>query len=104
MQIGTAAAAFMSIRVLLDHGVQEDHIVFVTFLVARGGGISVLRRAFPGVNIVCGAVDDEMKEGWLEGHKSQGNPEGEGRKVWIMQPGMGQIGMYISFSRINDPF
>ena len=92
-QIGTAAAAFMSIRILLDHGVQEDHIVFVTFLVAKGGGVSVLRRAFPGVKIVCGAVDDEMKEGWLEGYKGEGNLEGEGRKVWIMQPGMGQIGM-----------
>lgn len=85
----------MSIRILLDHGVQEDHIVFVTFLVARGGGVSVLRRAFPGVKIVCGAVDDEMKEGWLEGYKGEGNLEGEGRKVWIMQPGMGQIGMYL---------
>ena len=83
----------MSIRILLDHGVQEDHIVFVTFLVARGGGVSVLRRAFPGVKIVCGAVDDEMKEGWLKGYKGEGNLEGEGRKVWVMQPGMGQIGM-----------
>lgn len=85
----------MSIRILLDHGVQEDHIVFVTFLVARGGGVSVLRRAFPGVKIVCGAVDDEMKEGWLKGHK--GEDDLEGRKVWVMHPGMGQIGMYIFF-------
>ncbi|KAF5343201.1 hypothetical protein D9756_011556, partial [Leucocoprinus leucothites] len=66
-QIGTGAAAFMSIRILLDHGVREDHIVFVAFLVARGGGISILRRAFPEVKIVCAAVDDEMEEGWLEG-------------------------------------
>lgn len=91
-QIGTAAAAFMSIRILLDHGVREDHIVFITFLVAQGGGVSVLRRAFPEVKIVCGAVDDEMKEAWLEGYKGEGNPEGKGRKVWVMQPGMGQIG------------
>ena len=87
----------MSIRILLDHGVQEDHIVFVTFLVARDGGVSVLQRAFPGVKIVCGAVDDEMKEGWLEGYKGEGNLEGEGRKVWVMQPGMGQIGMCFIF-------
>jgi uridine kinase len=102
-QIGTAAAAFMSVRILLDHGVREDHIVIVTFLVAREGGVSVLRRAFPGVKIVCGAVDDGMKEGWLEGYKGEGNFEGEGRKVWIMQPGMGQIGVYISFRR-SEPF
>jgi uridine kinase len=84
----------MAIRILLDHGVKEDHIIFVTFLVAREGGISVLKRAFPGVKIVCGAVDDEMQEGWLEGYKGEGNPEGKGRKVWVMKPGMGQIGTY----------
>ncbi|EDR08552.1 armadillo/beta-catenin/plakoglobin [Laccaria bicolor S238N-H82] len=91
-QIGTGAAAFMAIRILLDHGVQENHIVFVTFIVARGGGISVLRRAFPEVKVLCGAVDDRVQEGWLEGYKGEGNPEGQGRQVWIMQPGMGQIG------------
>lgn len=78
----------MAIRILLDHGVRQDHIIFVTFLVARGGGISVLRRAFPDVKIVCGAVDDEMEECWLTDESSGGR----GRQVWIMQPGMGQIG------------
>jgi len=91
-QIGTAAAAFMAIRVLLDHGVREEHIVFVAFLVARTGGVAALRRAFPRVTIVCGAVDARMEEGWMEGYKGEGNPEGKGRSVWLMQPGMGQIG------------
>ncbi|KNZ81857.1 Uridine-cytidine kinase-like 1 [Termitomyces sp. J132] len=91
-QIGTAAAAFMAVRVLLDHGVRENRIIFVTFLVARGGGVSVLRRMFPQVTIVCGALDDEMREGWLKGYIGDGNPEGNGRPVWLMQPGMGQIG------------
>jgi uridine kinase len=91
-QIGTGAAAFMSVRVLLDHGIRQDRIVFVTYLVARRGGVAVLRRAFPKIKIVCGAVDETMKEAWLEGFKAEGNPEGKGRKVWVMQPGMGQIG------------
>ncbi|KAF7771557.1 hypothetical protein Agabi119p4_5868 [Agaricus bisporus var. burnettii] len=92
-QIGTGAAAFMSIRILLDHGVKEEHIVYVAFLVARGGGISIFRRAFPRVKIVCAEVDDEMEEGWLEGVQDEvTNPGGLGRKVWIMQPGLGQIG------------
>lgn len=83
----------MSIRILLDHGVKENHIVFVAFLVARGGGISIIRRAFPDVKIVCAAVDDEMEEGWLEGVQDElTNPDGVGRKVWVMRPGMGQIG------------
>lgn len=88
----------MSIRILLDHGVKEDHIVFVTFLVARGGGISVLRRAFPQVKILCGAVDDKMREGWLEGYHDKRDPENHGRKVWVMQPGMGQIGEFNFFN------
>jgi uridine kinase len=78
----------MVIRILLDHGVQQDHIVFVTFLVARDGGISILRRAFPDVKIICATVDDHMREGYVYDEDS-GN---EGRKIWAMQPGMGQIG------------
>ncbi|KAH8822998.1 armadillo/beta-catenin/plakoglobin [Flagelloscypha sp. PMI_526] len=96
-QIGTGAAAMMAIRTLLDHGVREERIVFVVLLVARGGGIQILRSAFPKVKIVCGEVDGVMKEQWIEvlnedgGHSSE---EGEvkKRKVWAMQPGMGQIG------------
>ncbi|KAF5327151.1 hypothetical protein D9619_004898 [Psilocybe cf. subviscida] len=94
-QIGTAAAAFMSIRVLLDHGVPEDHIIFIAFLVARAGGISVLRRAFPKVKIVCGAVDEEMLETWLDSSADAEDPEGEGRKIWLMNPGMGHIGVFL---------
>lgn len=92
----------MAIRILLDHGVSEDRIIFLTFLVARAGGVSVLKRAYPGVKIVCGGVDDEMQEGWLEGYKGEGNPEGVGRKVWIMKPGMGQIGWWIFPLRVTN--
>src|ERR1700735_1393045 len=42
-QIGTGAAGFMAIRVLLDHGVNPAHIIFVTFLVAQSGGVAHLR-------------------------------------------------------------
>lgn len=48
-QIGTGAAAMMAIRVLKDHGVREERIVFIALLVARQGGVRVLRRVFPGV-------------------------------------------------------
>lgn len=82
----------MAIRILLDHGIHQERIVFVTLLVARGGGVSVIRSAFPRVKIICGAVDDGMREA-VEGYRGVANPEGEGRKLWIMQPGMGQIGM-----------
>jgi len=91
-QISTAAAAFMAIRVLLDHGVRQDHIIFVTFLVAQGGGITMLRRTFPHVKVVCGAVDGELIEVWLDGNGSEGSSAAEGRKCWVVEPGMGQIG------------
>ena len=41
-QIGTGAAAFMAIRVLLDHGVPQENIIFVTIIVAACGGVRVL--------------------------------------------------------------
>lgn len=83
----------MSIRILLDHGVCEDHIVVVTFLVALEGGISVLRKAFPKIKVVCAAVDNEMREAWIEGlQKGGGGTDSVNRRVWVMQPGMGQIG------------
>jgi uridine kinase len=79
----------MAIRVLLDHGVKEDHIVLVTFLVAPSG-VSVLHRTFPKVRVVTGAVDGGLKEVWLErvGEDAEGLP----RKIWTLEPGMGQIG------------
>ena len=82
----------MAIRVLLDHGVQEDHIIFAAFLIARTGGISVLRKTFPKVRIVCAAVDDRISEGWIEGAAKVG--ESNRTKVWLIQPGMGQIGAW----------
>lgn len=98
-QIGTGAAGFMAIRVLLDHGVNPAHIIFVTFLVARSGGVMHLRRTFPDVNIVTGAVDDGLREVWLENaerHKVFPDEDGfdheEQHKAWVIEPGMGQIG------------
>ena len=115
-QIGTGAAAFMAIRVLLDHGVPQEKIIFVTFVVAASGGVRVLRRAFPGVRIVCGALDPLLRESWalwdtatpqsqsqsenekagLGAHaptvQTKEEAELEGRKVWVVEPGIGHIG------------
>jgi len=98
-QIGTGAAGFMAIRVLLDHGVNPAHIIFVTFLVAHRGGVAHLRRTFPDVNIVTGAVDDGLREVWLENaerHNVFSDEDGfdneHQHKAWVIEPGMGQIG------------
>ncbi|EST07955.1 Phosphoribulokinase/uridine kinase [Kalmanozyma brasiliensis GHG001] len=61
-QIGTGAAAFMAIRVLLDHSVPEDQIIFVTLLASSQGGIHALNRAFPRVRIVVAGVDPGLQK------------------------------------------
>ncbi|RDX57400.1 armadillo/beta-catenin/plakoglobin [Lentinus brumalis] len=108
-QIGTGAAAFMAIRVLLDHGVPQENIIFVTIIVAACGGVRVLQRAFPKVRIICGAIDPVLRESWAlwdtlpspepaDGDvrsptaKTKAEAEAEGRKVWVVEPGMGHIG------------
>jgi uridine kinase len=51
----------MAIRVLLDHGVPEANIIFLTFLIARRGHLSV-HRAFPSIRIVTAAIDPGLEE------------------------------------------
>lgn len=61
-QIGTGAAAFMGIRVLLDHSVPEENIIFVSILASAKGGIWAIARAFPKVRIVLAGVDRGLKK------------------------------------------
>jgi len=78
----------MAIRVLLDHGVREDHIIFVTFLAAPRG-VRVLNRVFPQVKIVTGSADPTLTPIWIPGNGE------EGRNILCIQPGMGHIGATI---------
>lgn len=82
----------MAIRVLLDHGVQADHIIFAAFVVASGGGIVAIQEAFPGVRVVTAAVDAVLKEAWVGDART-------GRRVWHIEPGMGHIGEFVSLSQ-----
>ncbi|KAI9137367.1 uridine kinase [Paraphysoderma sedebokerense] len=59
--IGTGAAALMAVRVLLDHDVKEENIIFVSLIVHRAG-IWNLVKAFPKVKIVTSEVDPELSE------------------------------------------
>lgn len=61
-QVGTGAAAFMAIRVLLDHAVPPSQIIFVTLLASAQGGIHALQRAFPQVRIVVAGVDPGLQK------------------------------------------
>ncbi|KAJ1985554.1 Uridine kinase [Dimargaris cristalligena] len=57
--VGTGAAALMAIRVLLDHRVPEDHIIFLNLLAAPQG-IHAVTKAFPQVRIVSSMVDPHL--------------------------------------------
>ncbi|KAG1472858.1 hypothetical protein G6F56_001290 [Rhizopus delemar] len=72
--VGTGAAALMAIRVLLDHDVPEDKIIFVSFL-STHIGLTVINNAFPLVKIVTSMVDPGLNK----------------EKLWI-EPGIGNFG------------
>ncbi|KAK9711166.1 Uridine kinase [Basidiobolus ranarum] len=55
-QIATGAAGMMALRVLLDHDVPEDRIVFLSIL-STPQGLHAISKAFPKVRIVTSMVD-----------------------------------------------
>lgn len=59
--IGNGSTSIMAIRTLLDHGIKEEHIVFVTIL-ASNLGINSILQLHPKVKIVCAQVDDIYSE------------------------------------------
>ncbi|KAE8541822.1 uridine kinase [Cryptococcus gattii VGV] len=78
--MGTGAAAMMAIRVLLDHGISQDRIIFLTYLISRSASYSVL-HAFPDIQIVTAAIDpglDEVKIPYMPGSLMLGEAAGEG--------------------------
>ncbi|KAJ3058562.1 Uridine-cytidine kinase-like 1 [Rhizoclosmatium hyalinum] len=58
----TGAAAMMAVRIVLDHGVEEKNIIFLS-LVATSHGLHVLANAFPEVKIVVAHVVSEIYPG-----------------------------------------
>ncbi|KAJ3344830.1 Uridine-cytidine kinase-like 1 [Entophlyctis luteolus] len=70
----TGAAALMAIRVVLDHGVAECNVVFLT-LMATTGALHAVANAFPGILVVVGAVVEsaaQLDEVALFGDRSFG--------------------------------
>jgi len=64
--VGSGNTTIMAIRTLLDHGVQEDHVIFVSIL-CSSEGISLISQLHPKVKIVCAQIDDayQQSEGLL---------------------------------------
>ncbi|KAI7865016.1 uridine kinase [Spinellus fusiger] len=72
--VGTGAAGLMAIRVLLDHDVPEENIVFMTFL-AASVGLNVIAKAFPRVKLVTSMVDPVLS-----------------KETLFIEPGIGNFG------------
>ncbi|KAL2915006.1 Uridine kinase [Polyrhizophydium stewartii] len=60
-QIATGAAAMMAIRVLLEHHVPENRILFLSLIASRVG-LQALGRAFPKIKIITSSIDNELND------------------------------------------
>lgn len=105
------AFSLSGIRVLLDHGVREDRILFLSLLASAKGGIHALHRAFPKVRVVVGGVDEGLQklriayapqprradslplgspDAWnIDGEEPAPPRHGEEKVVYAITPGMG---------------
>ncbi len=59
--LATGGSAREAIRILLEAGVQEDHLIFINLL-ACPEGLRTIFETFPEVRIVTGAVDQGLNE------------------------------------------
>jgi uracil phosphoribosyltransferase len=63
--IGSGRTVSMAIRLLLDHGMKEDNIKFIT-LIANPVGLNRIFKLYPKVTVVCSMVDQELNDkGWI---------------------------------------
>lgn len=64
-QMSSGGAALMAVRVLVDHGVKEERIVFVTFLAGKIG-VKRLTKVFPRLKAVVGGLVEDNEARWIE--------------------------------------
>lgn len=59
--LGTGGSAKCAIQVLLDHGVIQNQILFVS-MIAAPEGISAVRSSYPEVKIITASIDKGLNE------------------------------------------
>lgn len=64
-QMSSGGAALMAVQVLVDHGVPEDKIVFVTYFAGRLG-LNRLTKVFPELQVVVCTMVADFEERWIE--------------------------------------
>jgi uridine kinase len=64
-QMSSGGAALMAVKILVDHGVAEKKIVFVTVLAGRRG-LKRLMTVFPKIKVVAANVVEDHEKRWVE--------------------------------------
>ncbi|KAJ5962282.1 hypothetical protein N7501_007223 [Penicillium viridicatum] len=64
-QMSSGGAALMAVRVLIDHGVEQGRIVFVT-CAAGERGLKRLTAVYPKINVIVGRIEEEGEPRWIE--------------------------------------
>ncbi|EDN92517.1 hypothetical protein SS1G_08380 [Sclerotinia sclerotiorum 1980 UF-70] len=64
-QLSSGGAALMSVQILVDHGVPQEKIVFVTYTSGKMG-LNRLTKVFPKVRIVVCTIIQDFEERWIE--------------------------------------
>ncbi|KAF2083829.1 uridine-cytidine kinase-like protein-like 1 [Saccharata proteae CBS 121410] len=64
-QMSSGGAALMAVRVLVDHGVPEGKIVFVTYMAGQAG-VSRLMHVFPELRVVVCRLVEDYEDRWVE--------------------------------------
>ncbi|KIY01685.1 uncharacterized protein Z520_01822 [Fonsecaea multimorphosa CBS 102226] len=64
-QMSSGGAALMAVKVLVDHGVAEQRIVFVTCMAGRRG-LKRLMTVFPKIKVVVARIVEDNEKRWME--------------------------------------
>lgn len=64
-QMSSGGAALMAVRILIDHGVEEHRIVFVT-CIAGTKGLKRLTTVYPQLKVIVGRIEEERAPRWIE--------------------------------------
>lgn len=64
-QMSSGSAALMAVRVLLDHGVKEENIVFVTYMAGKMG-LNRLMSVYPEIKVVVCRISGDLETRWVE--------------------------------------
>lgn len=64
-QMSSGGAALMAVKVLVDHGVKEENIIFVTYFAGKMG-VNRLLSVFPDIHVVVCRLVDDMESRWFE--------------------------------------